>query len=178
MDYYMPPQLQQVQVGNMYYLEDVPSMPYRVPNQTWAERPPIPFYCIDGQRGFPLSDAFARAFSRLQDPDRPVFEPTTGAKLTFHVQWAEYSLFSKAKNVVTQRRSCITSISRAKTAYEVAKVVKTFIDQNSHHPVSNNYWRVGPGFIELDHIYLLELRNTSVGSYQAVLAVVRQAPPH
>lgn len=48
------------------------------------------------------------------------------------------------------------------------------IYQRANHPVGNDYWRVGPGYIELEHVYLMELRNVSVGSYQAILAVMRE----
>ncbi|KAF7796889.1 hypothetical protein EIP86_008074 [Pleurotus ostreatoroseus] len=173
-DYIMPPHYYSQPPLPTAFLEPVPTILYRVPNQTWIERPAIQFHLADGRLGFPLSEAFHRNFAYLLGPDDPVFHPTTGTKVTFHIQWAQYEFFSKAKNVVTQRRSTVNSISRSKTAFEVAKVVKNFIDQNSTIVVGDQRWRVGPGFIELHDIYLLELRNVSVGSYQAILAVMRR----
>lgn len=44
--------------------------------------------------------------------------------------------------------------------------------------VEGENWRVGNGFIQFEHIYLLELRQVSKSSWQPVLAVVQPTTYH
>lgn len=42
----------------------------------------------------------------------------------------------------------------------------------------NGELRFGPGYITLDQIYLVELRQVSSASFQPILAVLRRQAPH
>lgn len=119
---------------------------YSVPNQAFTPGPSIPFVnSFTGALGISLGEALSRRYNQLLDPEDLVFDDLSRVKVTLHIQarsptitcsdlltfpqWAEYPHYSKAKNITTHKKGRVSSITREKTAHEVAKLVKGFIDQ-------------------------------------------------
>lgn len=104
-------------------------------------------------------------------------------------QWPGYRSFSKQKNAY--RKTEVQN--RAKIAAQIAEVIMQFMrvslpcpspstcpswrlrQQEQAHLLPSDPaltgWRVGSDLIELQHIYLLEIRQVSKASWQPVLAV-------
>ena len=103
-----------------------------------------------------------------------------------------YRNFTLQKAVRSQCNGVYTQVNRARAVQIVRDVVRAFINEVRDVTVRSIFldleygplsfqvkgqapdgvaFRFGPGFIELEHLVLLELRRVSVGSFQPILAV-------
>lgn len=103
-----------------------------------------------------------------------------------------YSVFKCQKYSYYQKHGQKFPNTRAKVARQIAEAVEDFIervggfrgsssDADAHTTISlqrkyeehDPEWRVGPGYIELKHLYLLELRHVATGCFQPIIGILR-----
>ncbi|EKM55642.1 uncharacterized protein PHACADRAFT_256409 [Phanerochaete carnosa HHB-10118-sp] len=132
-------------------------------------------FTIDGRLPVNLWEALHTPLSYL-DGAQDLFFDGCGTKITYRILVDGYREFSKQMNAQRRYRGLTLPISRSKVAKQIAQVVSKFIECASE-VTANSELRFGPGYITLDQIYLVELRQVSSASFQPILAVLcRQLP--
>ncbi|KAH9939505.1 hypothetical protein B0H21DRAFT_825161 [Amylocystis lapponica] len=151
----------------------VPSV--ALPRVTFKRHPPIRFR-VNDRGSINLGKAFRGEFEGLERCQEAAFSMAS-TKMSFRLEWlapsgARYPPYSHqiAIRESSKRREPITVARLART---VAKEVDRFIKHYTPYPFSDDGWKVGPGFIGLDQINLVELHHVSEGSLQPVLKVIR-----
>ncbi|KAI0759919.1 hypothetical protein BC629DRAFT_1547604 [Irpex lacteus] len=91
---------------------------------------------------------------------------TSAAKVTYLVEWPGYSSMRKQMNA----RRLGGLQSRSRIAKQIVEVMEEFIEERCNYNTTETQWRVGPGFIELGSLHLMELRRISKATWLVVLA--------
>ncbi|KAI0085405.1 hypothetical protein BDY19DRAFT_445710 [Irpex rosettiformis] len=135
-----------------------------------ASQAAIEFW-VNGHKGIRVTDALDENYVGLDDPNARLLESVRD-KVSIRIEVAGYTSFVTQKYVrrTTEGRE---SISRRRLATKLAEVVKAFVQKNSGvTPQGLNRLQFGPGYIQLEDIYLLEVRHVSKGSLQPILAYI------
>ncbi|KAI0797328.1 hypothetical protein BC629DRAFT_1503137 [Irpex lacteus] len=90
-------------------------------------------------------------------------------KVTYRIEWPGYESYNKQKHALRATREK-QSVNLAKVATHVAEVMKEFINDMKDQPSAEPHWSVGPGGIDFDDLYLLEVRQVAKASLQPVIA--------
>lgn len=152
----------------------ITSRPYTLPRGVHY-RPIAWRFTLDGGCPVPLGGSLSRNLDYLDNPKDRLFAEC-GTKVTYRVLVDEYPDFYKQMNAQRRKGGKAVPILRSKVVKQIAQVVSKFIDGASKM-TSNSELRFGPGFITIDQIYLVELRQVSPASFQPILAVMTPAPP-
>jgi len=128
---------------------------------------PLMFMTSRG-KGIRLADLQARVDVGLVHRDLQPLEGF-GTKVTYRIEWPGYDSFNKQKHALRATRAK-ESVSLHKIALHVAEVMKAFIQEAAGQPSSEQAWRVGPGYIEFEDLYLLEVHQVAKASLQPVIA--------
>ncbi|KAI9066953.1 hypothetical protein FKP32DRAFT_1673425 [Trametes sanguinea] len=124
--------------------------------------------------GMPLSDAIHCRFMALVERDDPMFQER-GPSVSIRINWPGYAPWSR--QIPTRDfRSPPQPVTRSKLARNVAKTVHRFIEETNGRQMddpSQEIWRVGKGYIELEDLMLVGLQHVSMGSWQAHLRLMR-----
>ncbi|KAI0090690.1 hypothetical protein BDY19DRAFT_992115 [Irpex rosettiformis] len=117
----------------------------------------------------------------LLGSDLPVTEfKNHGTKYTIQIHIEGQIKFSKQK--YSKYRDSLRTLGGV--ARQVAEVVKEYIEKTEHNipNPAKDRWRLGPGYIEFEDIYLKELCQVSKASWQVVLGYhhdrSHEAPQH
>ncbi|KZV71524.1 hypothetical protein PENSPDRAFT_650543 [Peniophora sp. CONT] len=94
-----------------------------------------------------------------------------GGLATTHlcIKWPGYAQeFRKQVEIKDHSRLPIT---RSKLVERIAKFVEKFIEEAASWPIDrdNAHWRVGPRYINKDHLYIVGLIHVSAGCWQPIL---------
>ncbi|TDL23685.1 hypothetical protein BD410DRAFT_720956 [Rickenella mellea] len=130
------------------------------------------------QGGIPLRDALTSRFMRLVGRDDLMFVQR-GPSISIRLEWQGYQSWSR--QIPTRDfRNPPGPITRAKLAKNVAKSVDRFINEHKDLQLERGAdpkWRVGPGYIDIDNLILVELQHVSMGSWQAHLRLAHPIHP-
>ncbi|KAI0086749.1 hypothetical protein BDY19DRAFT_326330 [Irpex rosettiformis] len=133
----------------------------------YTKLPAVEFF-VNNTRGIRLSDASKNNFTGLADPDGQVMEEH-GEKVSYLFEWPGYKTVKKQMNARRRKGGAVQT--RSRVAQQVATIVERFIDEESDCVPSIPGWRVGPGYVEFDKVYLVALKRISKGTWVAELAV-------
>ncbi|KAI0085694.1 hypothetical protein BDY19DRAFT_965164 [Irpex rosettiformis] len=159
------PLLQNPMVSLEPLLTEIPRTNTSLPTQNeFLQCPSIQFW-VDGKQGVRLLDALQGDVAPLQDGDEEVMHASS-AKVSYRVEWLGYRPFTRQKYA----RRVRGLQNRAKIAKQVAEVVGEFVTAQSRYVPSPAEWRVGRGYLEFSHLYLLEIRRISRSTWVPVLA--------
>ncbi|KAF7794213.1 hypothetical protein EIP86_005345 [Pleurotus ostreatoroseus] len=151
----------------------VPQRKYRAKNKMRTPKQLSIRFEVNGQLGISLTDARDDRLQGLLDAGKLVFNATNiGKKVCYRIEWPGYPSFNQHK-YARRKKGGSNSVMLAEVAKHVAEVMSAFIKENVEFIPDNEYmhWRVGEGFITVDKLRLLELKQVSAGSFQPVLAV-------
>ncbi|VDB94639.1 unnamed protein product [Peniophora sp. CBMAI 1063] len=132
--------------------------------------PPVYFIGTDHVIGIKTSqvlDANLRAPPGIYFPTAPA--PLGGrANTHFCLRWPGYTEFKKQ---VELKNASGSPITMWKLVERVANFVARFIQEMANQPIQEGQgpWRVGPGFIGIDNIYIVGLMQVSRGVWQPIL---------
>ncbi|KAI0768410.1 hypothetical protein BC629DRAFT_1442448 [Irpex lacteus] len=143
----------------------------------WRQKSTVHFRTEAGD-GIRLIDALHGNVQHLHDRYEPVLTGC-GDKVSYHIHLHGYTPLRCQKYSYFQKHGEKFANTRAKVARQIAEAVQDFIDKRQYEDHGDD-WRVGPGFIELKHLYLLELRHVASGCFQPILGIRRPvlyAPP-
>ncbi|KIP09263.1 hypothetical protein PHLGIDRAFT_18669 [Phlebiopsis gigantea 11061_1 CR5-6] len=80
-------------------------------------------------------------------------------------------------NAMYTRNGAHLPIPRVKVVQQVAQFVAWIIKKEAERQINSaQFPRFGPGFLTLDQLYLLELKQISAASYQIILGIVIPQP--
>ncbi|KZV71526.1 hypothetical protein PENSPDRAFT_684463 [Peniophora sp. CONT] len=87
----------------------------------------------------------------------------------FCIKWPGYA--QEFKKQVELRGAKQMPITMSKLVERIAKFVEHFVDEAANWQIATDaqYWRVGPGAITKDHLYLVGLAHVSAGTWQPIL---------
>jgi len=133
---------------------------------------PITFPKTTGGDGIALMDAMNENFDSLMGRDEPMFASYAGPAITLRLEWPGYKSWTRQIKTKDWRREP-KPITKAKLAFEVARKVRDFMQENIDEPVvpGTERWKVGPGFIEVKDLVLVRMVHVSKGSWQAEFRV-------
>ncbi|KAH9927380.1 hypothetical protein B0H21DRAFT_700595 [Amylocystis lapponica] len=98
------------------------------------------------------------------------FRPLANLDLKWPVPSTGHGYSSYARQItVRDSTKSVNPITVARLARKVAEEVKRFIELNENVVIDDPLWRVGPGYITLDRLLLVEVRQVSEESIQPVL---------
>ncbi|KAI0089612.1 hypothetical protein BDY19DRAFT_113380 [Irpex rosettiformis] len=165
---YSPPQLPQL-LDNNHGLVQVPQRQYQANIQRNHTSNIVPMKFVTARGcGIRLADVQARAATGLLHADDMPLQGF-GMKVTYRIEWPGYDSYNKQKHALRATR-LKQSVSLAKVATHVAEVMKDFINDMKEQPSAEPHWTVGPGGIDFDDLYLLEVRQVAKASLQPVIA--------
>ncbi|KAI0086750.1 hypothetical protein BDY19DRAFT_907941 [Irpex rosettiformis] len=136
----------------------------------YTKLPAVEFF-VNNTRGIRLLDASKGNFAGLADPDSQVMEEH-GEKVSYLFEWPGYKTVKKQMNARRRKGGAVQT--RSRVAQQVATIVERFIDEESDCVPSIHGWRVGPGYVEFDSVYLIALKRISKGTWVAELAFSMQ----
>ncbi|KAI0818897.1 hypothetical protein BC629DRAFT_1588220 [Irpex lacteus] len=128
---------------------------------------PLHFIAPNG-RPFRLATAYEERGLQglLLNHNHHVLE-TAGTKYTILIHIEGQQKFTKQK--YAHLRNGLRTLGGV--AKQIAEVVEEYIDHTRHNVPSqtDDTWRLGPGYIDFNDLYLLELRHVAKASYQVIL---------
>ncbi|KAI0697263.1 hypothetical protein BC835DRAFT_1305292 [Cytidiella melzeri] len=150
----------------------VPYQPYTSKRKQygWRRKAPI-FFETDIGKGISLMDALHGHVHGLVDRHEPILEGC-GDKVSYHIDFHGYIPLRCQKYSFYQNHGKKYPNTRAKVVRQIAEAVQDFIEKRQYD-IHTDDWRVGPGYIELKDLYLLELRHVGTGCFQPILGVLR-----
>ncbi|PSR82597.1 hypothetical protein PHLCEN_2v6030 [Hermanssonia centrifuga] len=160
------------------YQVQIPQRLYESPSSPCFKFPSPQEFWVNGSKGVSIFAALKGDLNGLQDRSVPFFEDCIGTKISYRLLMPGFASFSVQKNA---RRAVTTreSIAREKVAVQVAEVVKRFLETTANAKVLpgtndiDSRWRSAcqTGVITIQNIYLTELVQVSLGSFQPILEV-------
>ncbi|PCH42582.1 hypothetical protein WOLCODRAFT_17830 [Wolfiporia cocos MD-104 SS10] len=152
-------------------MKKVPLVEYK-PQQPFNRRRVFKFD-VNGAPGIRLSDAKEQNYDGLWRKDEELFKTDlfgNSEKVSIRVGWPGYRPFTeeiRSKNSTKERKPH----SVAKSAHEIAKSIQKMTDDFSTRQCDKEHaeWAVGPGCIELRHLYLAEIWQVSKNSFEPVI---------
>ncbi|KAI0092987.1 hypothetical protein BDY19DRAFT_400901 [Irpex rosettiformis] len=139
----------------------------------WRQKSTV-YFRTETSEGIPLLDALHGNVHNLLDRHEAILTGC-GDKVSYHIHMHGYIPLRCQKYSYYQKHGEKFANTRAKVARQIAEAVQDFIDKRQYEEHAED-WRVGPGYIELKHLYLLELRHVASGCFQPILGVLR--PTH
>ncbi|PCH42577.1 hypothetical protein WOLCODRAFT_163896 [Wolfiporia cocos MD-104 SS10] len=150
----------------------VPLAPYQT-QQGSFQRCILFRYRDNGRVGIRLSDALACNTRGIERGNERLLLNTLGdypEKVSLRVGWPGYPAWGRQ---IRARDSAQNPqpYTFAKLAEEIAKAIKQMIDENANRQCAERSqgWAVGPGRIQLEHLYLAEIHHVARGSIEPVL---------
>ncbi|KAI0337943.1 hypothetical protein BDW22DRAFT_1348811 [Trametopsis cervina] len=149
----------------------VPQMVYRA-QTSYSPLESIQF-CVGGTLGIPLADALnlPSIFGTLDGAKDEITLSATARKTALRIFWPGYDVWSDNIHLFDHNYNA-DPITRAKLAHEVAKKLRTCLQELSTVPSRDPRPDWHATRYSIDQLILLELRHVSAGSWQPVLAVV------
>ncbi|KZV64673.1 hypothetical protein PENSPDRAFT_757088 [Peniophora sp. CONT] len=129
--------------------------------------PPVFFVCPDLVIGLPMKQVLeAPPGSLLNIFNSAGPAPLGGiANTHFCLRWPGYPEIRKQ---VELRNASRAPITMSKLVERIARFVERFIEDQANQPM-NGPWRVGPGGITRDHIFIVGINQVSRGVWQPIL---------
>jgi len=164
-----------MQIRPRPYWHRLEQEPYNSPSHTTTipalEQQPI--YFVDSERGGPIraKDMLNGAFQNLYAAqERLPIPDDIKSKVTVRIHPKGYRAFSKPKYI---RDTDNLPITYSKMAQRIAEVLKEYLElpetQQTNPPPGS--FRLGPGGIELEHIFIEVLQHKSRGSFQPEISI-------
>ncbi|KAI0693730.1 hypothetical protein BC835DRAFT_1415749 [Cytidiella melzeri] len=153
----------------------VPFELYSINRRQFGQKMKLPaLFSVRGERGASLGRTSA---NELDDKDASMFEGC-GTKVSYVIKIHGYQAFKIQKYAYTRRHGKKKSCDRAKVLKQVAEVMEAFIDFNKHQQrTGSESVQFGDGGIQLQDLYLLELRHVSQSSFQPIFAIALSPAP-
>jgi len=130
-------------------------------------------FVVRNRCGISVSEAQRRIFTDLDRRDDVVF-PDARSSLSVRFEWPGYGSWSKQIRIKDWRKDS-NPVSRSELACKIARLVPQFIEDMQDR-VTDRRWRVGPGFIEADHLEIDFVKRVSKGSCQPYFCLKSSAP--
>lgn len=130
-------------------------------------------YSIQGSHtpGIALASAPANVHG-LWGKEQPFFAEM-GMKASIRVNWPGYEPYSHQFTIKDARINA-NPISIARSVQLIADEMRRAINKLEGRPCTQPAWRVGRGFIEMEHLILIKVSRVSNGSVQPHFAVRRR----
>lgn len=147
-----------VQVNGGPDLLVVRQIKYGNPGKIYTQLPDICF-TVGNKEGIKLTDALDTSFNGLDSRDELMFDGDTRSAISCRINFDGFGAWEKAKQISTknyQRKR--TSITKKKLGHDVAKLVRTYLDDLE---------RAGcPYHIPFEDMFLVRLAHVARGSWQ------------
>lgn len=155
----------------------IPQTPYNAGKQ-WGYRPSSPIlFTIGGSPGISLRDALREEFAGLDGRDDLLFGGC-GSSISCRIQFSGYPVNGGSYQIRTLDWSKPRkSITRGKLAYEIAGKIERYLTQMARVTPDkhvDDYWKIGQGFMHIENMFLVNLKQCSKESFQPEIWV---APP-
>ncbi|KZV72216.1 hypothetical protein PENSPDRAFT_751121 [Peniophora sp. CONT] len=129
---------------------------------------PVFFLRVDHIVGIELSaEGEVRTRQMLVNPNMPA---PLGGLTTTHLclKWPGYGFYKKQVEIQDANKN---PIRMSKLAERISKFIGRWIEEAAQTPIDPRlmHWRVGPGFITKEHIYVVGLVQVSAGTWQPIL---------
>jgi len=153
-------------IATMGYQYPVPQAPY---DSTLAEV----LYNIQGSHTFGVALApYPANVQHLMGRDQPFF-PEMGMKASVRINWPGYEPYTHQFRIKDARVNA-RPITIARSVQLITDEMRRAIDMLEGRPCTRPEWRLGRGFIQVEHLILVKVAKVSNGSLQPHFAVRRQ----
>ncbi|KZV71525.1 hypothetical protein PENSPDRAFT_751630 [Peniophora sp. CONT] len=128
---------------------------------------PVFFVRTDNVIGVDMSNARSSGALNIFNSDAPA--PLGVTSTHFSLKWPGYAQgFKKQQELRDSNRIPYTM---SKLVERVARFIERFIEEAATWPIDPNFqhWRVGPGAITKDHLYIVGLIHVSAGTWQPII---------